>query len=279
LSGCDLRIRAEAGSGVGDAGATVISELRGTEPWRPRILGPVDDTGWARVALVQTRASLITADDITVEVSVGPGAALELVELGALLAMNARDGRQAQLTAAIDVAAGGRLIWLGQPWIVAAGAVVESRVTLSLAAGAVVLRGESVVLGRSGEPAGALSSRTRITLDAAPLLDETLHTGDRSVLRSPVVAGAARMIGAVTLAGVRDDDPPEAAMQADGPATLWRGAGPTVETNAASADASARWREIVMSRPVRDLFEQQLEESVRGAKERSGQADRGRVIE
>jgi urease accessory protein len=237
LSPCDLRITATAARG-----GTIISELSGTEPWRPRILAAGDASGWVRVALVQTRASLISADDIAIEVTVGPGAALELVELGAVVAMNARGGTRARLTADVEVQAGGRLIWLGQPWIVGAGSEVESRVSVSLAAGARLLRGESVVLGRSGESPGALSARSRITSEGVPLLDETLRTGDLSVLASPVVAGSAAMVAAVTLAGTRDDAAPAGAMAAEGPATLWRGVGPTVETGAAASAVAGRWR-------------------------------------
>jgi urease accessory protein len=247
LSAVDLRIAASAGPA-----GTVISELGGTEPWRPRILAPNERTGWARVALVQTRASLITADDISIEVTVGPGASLELVEIGALVAMNARGGTEARVTACVDVQAGGRLIWLAQPWILSSGAVVDSRLDVSLASEARVLRGESVVLGRAGETPGALTSRARLTVDGVPLLDETLRTGDLAVLRSPVVAGYGAMIAAVTLAGIRDDDEPPGALQAESLATLWRGAGPTVETGATASAVAERWRGL-LSRRDEDL--------------------------
>jgi urease accessory protein len=236
-SSCDLRITATAGPA-----GTVISELFGTEPWRGRILATPASSDWVRVALVQTRASLISADEIAIEVTVGPNAALELVEIGALLATHARGGRRARLTAKVEVQSGGRLIWLGQPWIIAAGAVAESHVSLALAAGARVLRGESVVLGRCGQSPGALSSRSRITLEGRPLLDETLNTADLGVLRSPVVAGPAAMIAAITLAGERDVTAAAGAMQADGPATLWRAAGPAVETGVRASEFAERWR-------------------------------------
>jgi hypothetical protein len=210
-SSCDLRITATAGPA-----GTVISELFGTEPWRGRILATPASSDWVRVALVQTRA--------------------------ALLATHARGGRRARLTAKVEVQSGGRLIWLGQPWIIAAGAVAESHVSLALAAGARVLRGESVVLGRCGQSPGALSSRSRITLEGRPLLDETLNTADLGVLRSPVVAGPAAMIAAITLAGERDVTAAAGAMQADGPATLWRAAGPAVETGVRASEFAERWR-------------------------------------
>ena len=237
----------------------MVAALAGTEPWRPRILfepGPrafrarcSSSAGWARVALVQSRASLIAADDVSLDVEVGEGAALELVELGAMVVHHARGRRPAQLTASVSVAAGGRLIWLGQPLIVGAGALASASLAVALGRGAVALRGDAVVLGRAGEACGGLSTRTRIELDGAPLIDETLDTGS-TALGSPVVAGGATMIAAVTLAGMRDETPPAGAMQAHRSATLWREAGGSVETGAAAAAVAGRWRGLLDDAPA-----------------------------
>lgn len=221
----------------------MIDSLSGTEPWRPRVLWP-GAGGFARVALVQSRASLLGADDVLLEVHVGSAAALELVELGALLAHSARGGAGARLVAQVRVEDGGRLIWVGQPLIVGAGARVSAEVEIALAGDAVVLRGESVVLGRAGEACGALVTRTRITCRDVPLVDETLDTSDRTILRSPVVAGSATMIGALTLAGRRDHSPPPGVLQAHGPATLWRQSGRTVETGRSLAMLAERWSRL-----------------------------------
>ena len=240
-----VSIRAVAGPG-----GTVIASLSGTEPWRPRVLGGVASAtaGWARVALVQSRASLLEADDVALEVDVQAGAALELVEIGAMLAHSARHGREASVTARARVEDGGRLIWLGQPLIIGAGAAVRSELAIELAAGALMLRGESVVLGRAGEECGSLCAHTRVTHDSSVLLDETLETGDRVVLRSPVIAGEARMIAAVTLGGCRDHLPPADVMQAHGPATLWRGAGDTVVLGRSAERVAGRWRRLIGDR-------------------------------
>jgi urease accessory protein len=143
------------------------------------------------------------------------------------------------MTVEVSVAEEGRLIWLGQPLVVGAGAAVSTSLTAELAAGARMLRGDAVVVGASF---GALQSRTRIVLDGVPLLDETLSTADPVTLRSAVVAGDATMIAAVTLAGIRDQAAPPGAMQAHGPATLWRDAGGTVEVGASAAAIGERWR-------------------------------------
>ncbi|MHB8692921.1 MAG: urease accessory protein UreD [Solirubrobacteraceae bacterium] len=242
----DVSVRAEL---VG--GRTVIASLSGVEPWQPRILSEAgaSGVGWARVALVQSRASLIASDDIALSVVVEKGAALELVELGALVAYHARGGRGALLRARVSVGPRGRLVWLGQPLVVGEGSDVSSTISIELDEGALMLRGESVVLGRAGERSGSLVSRTRVSLAGMPVLDETLDTGCVS-LHSPVVAGDATMIAAVTLAGVRDLEPPEGAMQAFGCATAWRSAGGSVEVGAAAASVAERWRGLCQLEPA-----------------------------
>jgi urease accessory protein len=227
---------AAAGSG------TVLEELAGTEPWRPRILGD------GRVALVQSRASIVRGDAVDLCVHVGEGATLELVELGATLTHDARGGAAAAISVEVVVGDGASLTWLAAPVVVARGAAVERTARIELTGSARVLLGESVVLGRAREPCGALTTRTRILRDGRPVLDETLDTGDAGSLRSAVVAGAAGVIAGLTLAGVRDADPPPGAMQAHGEATLWRAAGGAVEVARSAGVVAERWRGVLGER-------------------------------
>jgi urease accessory protein len=229
---------------------TVLEELSGTEPWHPRILGvPGGRSGHAaRVALVQSRASIVRGDDVRLSISVGEGAALELVEIGATLTHDARGGAPARICVQVSVGDGGSLTWLGAPLIVARGADVRRLLHVELAGRGRVLLGETVVLGRARERCGALSARTRIVCEGRPAVDETLQTGDSETLRSPVVAGWARAIGSLTLAGVRDDDPPPEAMQAHGVATLWRATGGAAETARRAAPVAERWRGVLAGR-------------------------------
>jgi len=199
------------------------------------------------VALVQSRASLLAGDDVELSVAVGPGASLEVVELAATVAHDVRGGCGAAVRVGLEVEAGGCLLWLGEPLIVAAGARLERTTILELAPAARALLGERVVLGRTRERPGALVTRTRIACDGAPLLDETLDTGDAETLTSAVVAGAARMVAGLTLAGIRDGDPPAGAMQAHGPATLWRSAGPARAGGGWPDALAARWRGLALA--------------------------------
>jgi urease accessory protein len=222
---------------------SVIEDVWGTEPWRARILA----TGaLARVALVQTRASLLGGDDVELSIAVGDGAALEIVELGATLAHDVRGGPGTRIRVEIQVGAGGRFVWIGEPLIVAAGASVQRSTTVELAGSARALLGEAIVFGRSGEHPGALVARTRIACERRTTVDETLDTRDRSTLRSAVVAGDARMISSLTLAGIRDQSPPAGSMQAHGPATLWRSVGRAVAGAQEATGLGARWRRLVL---------------------------------
>jgi urease accessory protein len=226
-------------------GRAVVAGLAGTEPWQPRILAPAGRL--ARVALVQSRASLLCGDDVRVRIELGRGASLELVELGATLANDVRGGLPARLDVGVSLAAGGRLVWLAEPLIASAGCALERRLRVELGPGARALLGESLVLGRHGEEPGRVGSRTRITLEGRPLVDETLDTEPAWLFRSSVVAGAAGMTRGLTLAGVRDAGAPAGAFQAHGPATLWRELGPA---HAAPTDGSMslarRWRGLVL---------------------------------
>jgi urease accessory protein len=234
--------RVRIGAAAGDSG-TVLEELAGTEPWTPRILA--HGGAGARVALVQTRASIVRGDSVELSISVGERATLELVEIGATLTHHARGGARAQILVDVAVGDGGRLTWLGAPLIVARGADVQRTTRVELAARGRLLLGETVVLGRARDCYGALSTHTRIVCDGRPTVDETLETGDSDTVSSPVVAGTAGVISALTLAGVRDDEPPPETMQAHGPATLWRAAGDAVEVARSSAPVVARWRRVM----------------------------------
>ena len=232
----------------------MLEELSGTEPWRPRTLGRRnhqeghDGSGIAaQVALVQSRASILRGDDVELSVRVGEGAALELLEVGATLTHDARGGAPARISVDVEVEDGGRLTWLGMPLIVAGGADVRRTVRVELAGGGQILLGETIVLGRARQACGALIARMRIVCDGRPTVDETLETGEASALRSPVVAGGAGVIAALTLAGMRDDDPPAEAMQAHGPATLWRATGTATEIDRCAAPVAARWRRLLAS--------------------------------
>jgi len=189
-------------------GRSVVRQLRERSPLGFRELsGSGIAGGPARVAIVQRAAHLVGGDEVRLEVDVGDGAALELVEISATLVHPGAPGRQA---IAVSAGAGARLAYAEQPLIVAAGARLERLLTLDLAAGAQIVHRDTLVLGRHGEAPGAVRSRTRIARAGVPLLDETIDTTDLTILRSAAVLGGARVVGALGRYGLDGPAPPDA---------------------------------------------------------------------
>ena len=128
----------------------------------------------ARVALVPTRALLLAGDAVEVECEVGDGLALHVQETSGTVAYDMRGG-SASWSFAARVGVGSRLVLDSLPWVSSGGSDVARSTSIHLLAGATLLARETLVLGRSGEVAGALESLTTITRGACPVLVEELH--------------------------------------------------------------------------------------------------------
>ncbi len=201
-----------------------------TSQLAPKVLsvGPSN----ARIGLVAVTALLLGGDAVEIEVRVGAGATLDIVEMAGTVAYNAR-GEGSSWSVRAEVAEGGSLRWHGEPFVVSAGANVLRRSSIRLAEGARAMLRETVVLGRSGEIGGSLTTRTRVELAGRPLLAEDLDLAD-PVSRGRVgVLGVPqgpphRVLDSVLLLGGRA--PAEALtglrFDLDGPGTLarWTGA-------------------------------------------------------
>jgi urease accessory protein len=186
-------------------------------PISPRILR-VTDNG-ARIGLVATQALLLGGDHVQLDIEVGPGAWLELVETAGTVAYDA-DGEGSSWTVGIQVADGGVLIWSGEPFVVSQGANVTRSTTIDLAVGAVACIRETLVLGRSAETGGAIRSTMSAlhmpSHDQPPtdLLREDLDLTDPDIRTLPGLLGDARIIDTVCLLGMRaPTEPPVAAGQ------------------------------------------------------------------
>lgn len=164
---------------------------------RPMLLSS-DDRG-ARVSLVPEGALLLAGDAVEIEVVVGPGARLELVEPGGTVAY-AMDGGAASWDVTIDVGAAASLVWAGEPFVVAEGARVDRRTSVRLGWDAHVALREVLVLGRHGERPGTLRQEFTATgPNDVPLLVESLEVGPGS---GALLLGA-RVVGTVTCLGSR----------------------------------------------------------------------------
>lgn len=229
-------------------GQTRIRQLAASRFLRPRVLGSRDGSHHAfpKVALVAACASLLADDDLRLEIEVGPGASLELVEPSGTVVYAARGGR-ACWTASVRIADGGRLVWAAAPFVVAQGAAVHRHTGVELEQGAAALLRETLVFGRSGECGGALRSVWRATLDDRPLQVEDLDLSDPSLRSSPAVLGGGRVLGTVTLLGTRPavtTEPHET--QLSGPGALRRAITDQAHlTESALASTWARWHDHI----------------------------------
>ncbi|ASR56394.1 urease accessory protein UreD [Cellulomonas sp. PSBB021] len=164
----------------------------------PRVLTQ-DDRG-VTVALVATGALLLGGDHVHVDVRVGDGVALELVETSGTVAYHGR-GRAASWAADVHVGRGASLVWDALPFVVSDGADVTRTTSVHVHdEGAALLR-ETLVLGRDGQRGGLLRSATRAVVGGRDLLVEELDLTGPHI--APGVLGDARVVDSVLLAGRR----------------------------------------------------------------------------
>jgi len=175
-----------------------------------------DERGAIRVALVATRALLLAGDAVHIDVHVGAGARLEIVEIAGTVAYNMRGG-SASWTVEIDCA--GELVWDAEPFVVADGAVVDRSTTVRLDADATVRLREQIVLGRSGESGGGICLSMTAFQSGVPLLVESLAL-DAGARRDPAALAGARCLDSVTSLGSRLADAD--ALQLEGPGSIRR---------------------------------------------------------
>jgi urease accessory protein len=175
-----------------------------------------DERGAIRVALVATRALLLAGDAVRIDVRVGAGVRLEIVEIAGTVAYNMRGG-SASWTVGIDCA--GDLVWEAEPFVVADGAAVDRSTTVRLDADASVRLREQIVLGRSGESGGRVHVSMTVFQSGAPLLVESLCL-DAEARRDPAVLGGARCLDSVTSLGRRLAETD--ALQLEGPGSIRR---------------------------------------------------------
>jgi len=186
----------------------------------PRILGR--ELGAVRAAFVPTQAGPLAGDHDRVRIVVRSGAVLIVEPVAATLALPGAARTLLELDAVVEP--GGRLVLDEAPLIVAAGADVERRMTLTLGAGAVAALRETVILGRDGERPGTLVSSLRATLDGRALLHDglRLRDGDAHVALPP----GHRVLTTISLLGLRPD-PGRDVLALEGPGALARFSSPS----------------------------------------------------
>jgi urease accessory protein len=147
----------------------VLGRLECAPPLTLRQVGG-EDPDVCELRLVGTAAGPLAGDDLSLGLVVTAGARAALGAAGASLAQGREGDGAARLRVRGELGAGSSLVARPGPLIVCAGSRVDIQVELVLAEGAAVEWYELVVLGRSGEAAGAATLRWDVTRSGRPVL-------------------------------------------------------------------------------------------------------------
>lgn len=233
------RIRVDAAAG---GRARVLATTSG-DPARPCLRTVILESrpGYARIALVPDGALLLAGDAINVDIRVGADVRLDVVEPGGTVAYDMR-GAEATWDVTVDLGAGSRLAWAGEPFVLSAGARVRRSTDVRLGAGARLALRETLVLGRHHERIGELEQHwTAQGPDGAEILVEHLRIGGSA--HRPGILGGNRVIGSVVALGIAvpDDVCREDRLDLDDGGILWR----RLALEAHRAEPTEAWRAVV----------------------------------
>lgn len=226
-----MRARARLAAEVDSRGRTRLVMLRSAAPLllRPTPFG---------VYLVGGAAGPLGGDALTLEVEVGPGAAITVRTAAASVALPGPAGSSSSLTVDARVAENGAIRWLPEPAVAAAGCRHRLSVALSLAAGARALWRDELVLGRHGEEPGEYSSRMCLHVGGRPVMRQELVVGGAgSGWDGPAVTGGARALGSVVCVDPTWESSPPAAAVLGPTAAVLPLAGPAAQVVALAPDA------------------------------------------
>jgi len=151
-------------------------------------------TGWG-IWIIGCGAQPIGGDALSIELSVGSTATLDVRATGATIARPGRRQSTSNTTVAVDVEDGATLRWLVEPGMAASGATHVSEATVRLSPSARLVWREEVVVGRFGEPPGTWSSGIRVEKSGVPLIATRLGVGPAEpAWRSPAVLNGSRVV-------------------------------------------------------------------------------------
>lgn len=170
-----------------DGDRTALRVLKGEVPLLPRC------TGRSEVHFVGGAAGPLGGDDLSIEIEVGPGAALWVRTVAASVALPGRDGAASRLSVHAVVGDGGLLAWLPEPIVAAARCDHHNVSAVELAAGARLVWREEVVFGRHGEAAGDIRLATTIRRQSRPWYRGDVAVGPAHP-DGPAILGGARVL-------------------------------------------------------------------------------------
>ncbi|MEV1121383.1 urease accessory protein UreD [Actinosynnema sp. NPDC049800] len=173
-------------------GRTVVRGMRSMAPLRLVPRRGADEV--ALVHLVSAVTAPLGGDDLELRVTVEEGASLELRGVAATLALPGRHGGGSRALVDVELADGASLAYLPEPTVVTARACHESVFRARMGEGARLRARDVVVLGRSNERPGSLTT----TLDVrrnGPLIKQTSRLGTPEVDASPAGLAGRRVFG------------------------------------------------------------------------------------
>lgn len=151
-----------------------------------------DDPGTCALCLVGSAAGPLAGDDLELDLTVCRGAAASLQAAGASLALGG--GGTRRLHTSVRVGEHGRFDAHPAPLVAAAGSQIDVSVDLDFAADATIGWHEILVLGRSGEPSGALTLRWDVTCAGRPVLRQFVDLADPRLATWPGLVAGARVL-------------------------------------------------------------------------------------
>ncbi|HEX7303587.1 urease accessory protein UreD [Lentzea sp.] len=172
-------------------GNSVVRVLRSQSPLTlvpHRRVGPV-----ALVHLVSSVTAPLGGDSLSLTVEVGPGASLELRGVAATLLLPGSSGEAS--SSEVRFLVEGSLRYLPEPTVVTSRARHTAVVEAELDGHAELRTREVLVLGRTGETPGALTTSVRATRCGKPLLHQQLVVGDLAFGASAAGLAGKRVIG------------------------------------------------------------------------------------
>jgi len=161
----------------------VVRTLRSASP-----LTLIPVRGSPVVHLVNSAASPLGGDDLTLTVRVGPHACLTLAGIAATVALPGPHGDPSRTTVHMELAEGATIEYLPEPTVVTRRARHESVLVVSLAEDAHLHTRETIVLGRDGEQPGELTSTLHVTRAGRPVLRQTLTVTPEVLMGKRVLA-------------------------------------------------------------------------------------------
>lgn len=213
------------GASIGAAGGRLVS-LKSTPPVAVRSTA-------GGVYLVGSAAGPLGGDEVSIRIDLTDGARLTVRSSAASVVLRGSGPSLTRVCA--SVGAGCALRWAPEPTVLTQGCEHRIVSEVSVAAGAELEWWEEIVLGRHGERSGSATARLEIDYAGEPLLRHELAVGpNHPESATPAVAGSARAIGSVILAGERVAG--RGVPTAAGPATVLALDGPAVQVTAVAGN-------------------------------------------